>query len=176
MCCSHSNPHKHLKPGAQGGLLGREGGLRGGIALGLCTGSPACFWLRLPGGLPIRWGPGGTPLPLPCSHTSPVPSQPMGGHAHSCSVTHQDRSLWGQPPLHHHGGPFPELGLGSASPRPRGHAGGGAPGKMAGLWQRGGSWLGGSSQHAQQTLYPFPEPQPWDGGRGWSRQRAAGRL
>ena len=90
----------------------------------------------------------------------------MGGHAHSCSVTHQDRSLLQQPPLHHHGGPFPELGLGSASPRPRGHAGGGAPGKMAGLWQRGGSWLGGSSQHAQQTLCPFPEPQARAGGRG----------
>ena len=83
MCCSHSNPHKHLKPGAQGGLLGREGGLRGGIAQGLCTGSPACLWLRLPGGASHQVGDlGAQPSPSlaatpPLSLTSPWGDTPI---------------------------------------------------------------------------------------------------
>ena len=79
MCCSHSNPHKHLKPGAQGGFLGREGGFWGGIAQGLCTGSPACFWIRLPGGLPSRWGTWWHSTPPPLQPHLPCPFPAHGG-------------------------------------------------------------------------------------------------
>lgn len=166
MCCSHSNPHKHLKPGAQGGLLGREGGFRGGIAQGLCTGSPACFWIRLPGGLPIRWGTWGHSTPPPLQPHLPCPFPAHGGTRPflQCHPPGQEPLGATTPPPPRR--PLPRAGSGLSVSKAQGTR----RGRSA--WENGGSLAtrrvlaGGQLPTAPQTLRLFPEPQARAGGRG----------